>query len=139
MLLTSLLDDNNNVGSQEKNYSTVEDIGSEEFEDIDVERSPTQSNGKMLLAIENASTSSNPLTAIVYPKQIKLPPGWIRTEANEVCSKSNKLGSKILKSIHIHGTCCRFFLKGKGVFANAAGAISIQWMDYRKSYGLLKV
>lgn len=57
----------------------------------------------------------DPRTSIVYPNQVKLPPGWEWIDGNNTeCSKIIKSGSKMvaLKTIEIQGSSIRYLVKG---------------------------
>lgn len=57
----------------------------------------------------------DPRTSIVYPNQVKLPPGWEWIDGNDTeCSKIIKSGSKMvaLKTIEIQGSSIRCLVKG---------------------------
>ena len=56
----------------------------------------------------------DPRTSIVYPNQVKLPPGWEWIDGNTECSKIIKSGSKMvaLKTIEIQGSSIRYLVKG---------------------------
>jgi hypothetical protein len=84
---------------------TIVDIGPEEYQDT--EYLPTSPKDEKLLAIENTPVDHR--TIIVYPNQVPLPPGWQWSRDNELCIKFNEDGTKIVKSIQVHGNCCRFF------------------------------